>query len=108
MVEKKGASREELVQYLEQLSGRSIRTREDIKAYVDEMSARRAADQPSVRWWQKAKTITLVALAAFAFIQYYMLDVMVQIMALRENTFFVPVSLPAPLQKSSLESAAPA
>ena len=97
------ASREELVQYLEQVSGRRLRTRDDIKAYVEEMSSRKAADQPSVLWWQKAKTVTLIGLTVFAFIQYYMMDVMVQIMSLRETTFFVPVSAPAPVVKSMVE-----
>jgi uncharacterized protein (DUF2236 family) len=80
------ASREELIRYLEQVCGRRIRTRDDIKAYVEEMAARKATDQPSVRFWQKVKTITLIALAAFAFVQYYAIDVMNQILALRENT----------------------
>ncbi|HYR35919.1 MAG TPA: hypothetical protein VEQ87_16630 [Burkholderiales bacterium] len=97
------ASREELIRYLEQASGRSLRTREDVKAYVEEMAARKAADQPAVRWWQRVKTITLIALAAFAFVQYYAMDVMTQIMALRENTFFVPVSAPA-MTRSALQS----
>ena len=78
-------SREELVIYLEQISGRRIRTREDIK---------------SVRRWQKVKDLTLVALAAFAFVQYYALDVMAQIMALRENTYFVPTDAPMTKSKS--------
>jgi len=96
------ASREELIQYLEQASGRSIRTRDDIKAYVEEMAARKAADEPSVIWWRRAKTATLIGLTVFAFVQYYMIDVMVQIMALRETTFFVPVSMP--MVKSMLET----
>ena len=87
-------SREELIQYLEQVSGRRIRTREDIKGYLDEVAARKAVDDPSVRRWQQAKTITLIGLATFAFIQYYMMDVMVQIFSLRETTVFVPVSVP--------------
>lgn len=96
------ASREELIRYLEQVSGRRIRTRDDIKAYVEEMAARKATDQPGVRFWQRLKTITLIALAAFAFVQYYAIDVMNQILALRENTFFVPVS--TPMVKSDLGS----
>ena len=91
-------SRQELIEYLEQVSGRRIRTREDIKAYLDEVAARKAADEPSVRRWQQAKTITLIGLATFAFVQYYMMDVMVQILSLRETTVFVPVS--APMVKS--------
>ena len=91
-------SREELIEHLEQASGRRIRTREDIKAYLDEVAARKAADDPSVRRWQQAKTITLIGLATVAFVQYYMMDVMVQILSLRETTVFIPVS--APTEKS--------
>ena len=91
-------SREELIQYLEQVSGRRIRTREDIKTFLDEVAARKAVDAPSVRRWQQAKTITLIGLATFAFVQYYMMDVMVQILSLRETTVFIPVS--APTEKS--------
>jgi hypothetical protein len=105
MKKKEPESREELIKYLEQVSGRSIRTRDDIKAYVDEMAARKAEDQPSVRWWRRAKTVMLIGLTAFAFIQYYMMDVAVQMMSLRENTFFVPVSLPAAAVRSALQTA---
>ena len=104
MGDKLPASREELIQYLEKVSGRSIRTRDDIKAYVEEMAARKAEDQPSVRWWQRAKTIMLVGMMAFAFVQYYMMDVAVQMMSLRENTFFVPVSAPPGMVKSALQT----
>jgi hypothetical protein len=90
----KPATREELIQYLEEKSGRSIRTREDIKAYIDEVGARKAADDPSVRRWQTAKTAVLIGLSVFAFIQYYYMDVMVQILSLRETTVFVPVRAP--------------
>ena len=102
--QQQSASRDELIRHLEQASGRSLRTREDIKAYVEEMAVRKAADQPSVRWWQKVKTVTLIALASFAFVQYYAMDVMTQIMALRENTYFVPVSAPATV-RSALQTA---
>ena len=95
MSEKALESREQLIQYLEQVSGRSIRTREDIKAYVEEMSARKAADDPSVRWWQKAKTVMLAVLTVSSLMQYYLMDVLVQVVSLRETTFFVPVSTPA-------------
>ena len=92
-------TREELVQHLEQLTGRTLRTREDIQAYVREVAARKATDDPSVRRWIKAKHFTLVALLAFGIIQYYILDVMLEIASMRTMTFFVPVS--APVQKSA-------
>jgi hypothetical protein len=96
--EKSPETREELVQHLEQLTGRTLRTREDIQAYVREVAARKASDQPSVRRWVKTKRITLAAMLAFGFIQYYMLDVMLEIVSLRSTTFFVPASAPAVLK----------
>lgn len=85
-------TREELVQHLEKLTGRTLKTREDITAYVREVSARTAAEQPSVRRWLKAKKVTLVALFAFSVVQYYILDVLLEIASMRTTTFFVPAS----------------
>ena len=87
-------TREELVQHLERLTGRTLRTRADIEAYVQEAAARKAADQPSVRRWLKVKKATLIALLAFGVIQYYVLDVMLEIASLPANTYFVPVRTP--------------
>jgi hypothetical protein len=74
------------------LTGRTLRTREDIAAYVREVKARTAVDEPSVQRWLKAKKITLAALLAFGVIQYYILDVMLEIASMRSTTFFVPAS----------------
>jgi len=87
-------TREELVQHLEKLTGRTLRTREDIQAYVREVSARKATDQPSVRRWLNAKKITLIALLALSVLQYYILDVLLQIASMRAPTYFVPASTP--------------
>ena len=87
-------TREELVQHLEQLTGRTLRTRADIQAYVQAAAVRKAADQPSVRRWLRIKKGTLFALLAFGVIQYYVLDVMLQIASLPTNTYFVPVKTP--------------
>ena len=97
-------TREELVQHLEQLTGRTLRTRADIQAYVQEAAARKASDQPSVRRWLRAKKATLLALLSFGVIQYYVLDVMLEITSMRGNTYFVPVKT-SPLVKSALSTA---
>ena len=94
MGERQPETREELIQYLEKLTGRTLRTREDIQAYVREVSARKAAHDPSVRRWLKLKRVTLVALLAFGVIQYYILDVLLEIVSMRTTTFFVPASAP--------------
>ena len=102
MTEALPESREELVQHLEKLTGRSLRTREDIQAYVREVAARKAVHKPSVRRWLKLKKVTLAALLAFGIMQYYILDVMLEIVSMRSTTFFVPAR--APVLKSSLEA----
>jgi hypothetical protein len=90
--EKDPETREELVQHLEKLTGRTLNTREDIQAYVREMSARKPREEPSVRRWLKVKRLTLLVLLAFGVIQYYILDVLLEIASMRTNTFFVPAS----------------
>lgn len=97
-------SREQLVQHLERLTGRTLKTREDIQAYVREVGERKATEQPSVRRWLKAKKVTLGALLAFGVVQYYALDVMLEIVSLRSTTFFIPAS--AQVIKSMLASQA--
>ena len=90
MSEGQPETREELVQHLEKLTGRTLRTRADIQAYVREVSERKATDLPSVRRWLNAKRITLVALLSFGVVQYYILDVLLEIASMRTTTFFVP------------------
>jgi hypothetical protein len=85
-------TREELVQHLEKLTGRSLRTREDIQAYVREVAARKASDQPAVRRWLQVKKVTLIILLGFGVMQYYILDVMLEIVSMRATTFFIPAS----------------
>lgn len=101
--EREHASHEELVRFLEEQSGRSIRSREDVRAYLAELVERKAGSGPLARFWLKAKQATLFGLLAFAFVQYYLFDVFVQILTVRENIYFVPViekaSKPKPLER---------
>jgi hypothetical protein len=103
VVEKLPESREELIEHLERLTGRTLRTREDIQAYVREVSARRPQDEPSVRRWLNAKRITLAVLLAFGVIQYYILDVLLEIASMQTTTYFVPAR--APMVKSAIAPA---
>jgi hypothetical protein len=93
-------SREELIQHLEKLTGRALKTREDVQAYVRESAQRK----PSMARWLKAKKLTLVVLLAFSVIQYYILDVMLEIASMRTTTYFVPAS--NRLLKSALDTLA--
>lgn len=94
VIERTPQTREELLEYLESLTGRTLRTRADIQSYVREVSARKAADEPSVRRWLKVKKLTLLALLVFSVMQYYILDVLLEITSMRSTTFFIPASLP--------------
>ena len=88
MREKPPESREELIEHLERLSGRTLNTREDVQAYFRESAERK----PSMARWLKAKKLTLIVLLAFSVMQYYILDVMLEIASMRTTTFFVPAS----------------
>jgi hypothetical protein len=96
--EREPESREELIQHLEKLTGRSLKTREDIQAYVREMATRKASAEPSVRRWLTVKKATLIALLAFGVIQYYMLDVLLEIVSIPSTTYFVPARSPVMLK----------
>jgi hypothetical protein len=96
--EKGPETRDELIQHLEKLTGRTLKTREDVQAYFRETAERR----PSMTRWLKAKKLTLVVLLAFSAIQYYVLDVMLEIASMRSTTFFVPAS--ARLIKSAIDT----
>ena len=98
MGEKEPETREELIQHLEKLTGRTLKTRDDVQAYFRESAQRK----PSMARWLKAKKLTLFVLLAFSVIQYYILDVMLEIASMRTTTYFVPAS--APLIKSALDT----
>ena len=100
MGQQRPQTREELLQHLERLTGRALRTRADIEAYMREVGARKSSEQPDLRRWLKVKRITLLALLAFGVMQYYILDVLLEIVSLPATTFFVPAA--APMLKSML------
>lgn len=83
------AAREDLVRHLEELTGRQIRTREDVEVVLKEAAARDPASEASARRWNVAKSITLFVLLGLAGVQYYLLDVFVQIASLPRLTVFV-------------------
>jgi hypothetical protein len=100
MAEPVADSREALVQYLEQLSGRSIRSRAELEAYLNELKSRTAAGRPA-RAWAAAKHAALAAGLLIAVLQYYLMDIYVQIESMQRVQFLNP---DAPvLQKSALE-----
>lgn len=73
--------------HLEQLAGRNIRTREDITEYVNELSDK-ARDRQTRS--QQLKNALLGGLLVIAVLQYYFIDVQLQILAQPALTVFAP------------------
>ena len=85
-------SREALLHHLEALTGRSFHSHDDVRRYVVEMGAQKAAKQKrSASGWRAVKTTTLLIFLILSFVQYYLADSLLQTVSLREMTFFVPV-----------------
>jgi hypothetical protein len=89
-------TREELLRYLEQVSGHSLRTRRDVDQFLDfldEVHPRhdRAPVSPG---WLSAKRVVLVALMAFAVFQYFAVDVVTEVMMIDRVKFLTPPPLP--------------
>jgi hypothetical protein len=84
---------DELVAHLEQLSGRRIKSRQDISDYVRELSVKAAARRSKSR---HLKSFLLVALLIASAGQYYFIDVQLEILAQPTLTVFVPVKGDSP------------
>ena len=84
-------SREDLFGYLEQLVGRELKSRADVRDYLVELSARGCADEQIRRRRQVTKDTVLLLALLTAYIQYHFLDVSLQIARLPSTLVFVPV-----------------
>jgi hypothetical protein len=82
-------SDEALRVHLEHMAERKIRTRQDINDYVEDL-ARKAGDRRSRA--NQLKTAGLGILFAIALLQYYFIDVQLQILSQPAVTVFVPSS----------------
>jgi len=72
-------SPEELLRYLAELAGRPLRSREDIHRYFTELHAERLAAIRALerrRLWRES---LLIALLATAYLQFYFLDIHLEI-----------------------------
>ncbi|SRR6266540_786790 len=93
MAEAGPESREELLKHLEDLTGRTFRTREDVRNFVVTTLAQEKEKQTRLaRVWRAIKHTTLLLLAVLAFVQYYLMDTLLQMTSLRGLTVFVPVT----------------
>lgn len=86
------AGREELLRLLEEASGRPLRSRAAVREYLDELEQRRAQESVVAQRWRAAKILTLGLLGALALLQYYFLDIMVQMVSVPQLTIFVRVA----------------
>lgn len=92
-------SDDELISRLEQLSGRSFRNAEDVRAYVLELAQRRAEGASStIKTWKMTKQAMWLLLLTCAYLQYHIMDVMVEVSSLQAITFIAqPIKSPPAL-----------
>jgi hypothetical protein len=85
-------TRAEILKALEERTGRSLRTRDDVRHYVQQLSAENGSRHARlVGAWRSVKHTTLIALLVLALAQYYAIDVLSEIASLSSLIVFVPV-----------------
>ena len=67
-----------------------VRTRSELQIYIEQLKGKKAEDLPSVKGWVVAKRWMLVALLAFAVLQYYFLHVFVELMSMSGTLLVTP------------------
>ena len=80
-------SREDLLDHLEKVAGRKIKTPQDIRDYVNELT-RKAQSRSRIQ--QRFKNIVLAVLLLVSLLQYYFIDVRLQILSQPSLTVFIP------------------
>ena len=88
-----GDTSDQLLSYLEQRSGRHLRSRRAIDAYVDATAADGAGASPGNRSLRLTAGMSVLALM---FLFYYFMDVGLQISTIRSNVL-APTAVVAPL-----------
>ena len=95
-------SREELLQYLDQLAGHSIRTRAELEAYLNDLKSREPVQaKPLDRRWALAKQAVLGVGLLIAVLQYYLIEIYVEILSMQRVQFINPAD--SALRRSALE-----
>jgi hypothetical protein len=90
--EPRADSHEELHAHLESLAGRKLRTREDVSEYVKALSRR--GEKGAGPRGGRSKNLFLGVLLIVAILQYYFIDVQLQILKQPSLMVFVPVKPP--------------
>jgi len=92
-------TREELLNYLERVSGHSMRTRQDMDRFLefmDEVHPVRANKRFAAGSWSVAKHIVLLLLAGFSIFQYLAVDTTTEILSFEKIKFLIPPPAPRP------------
>jgi hypothetical protein len=92
MSEQVPESSEMLLQYLEQASGRKLRTRDDVRQFLDEVSSKDPQTSRATTLWRTLKQGMWLALMVIAYLQFYLLDVMNQINSIPEIRVNLPMT----------------
>jgi hypothetical protein len=90
-------TREELLRYLEQVTDRTLRTREDMDrflAFFAEVHPEKEHREALAEAWMTAKRLVLVALAAFALFQYFAVEAVTEVLSTDKVKFLTPPPLP--------------
>lgn len=83
--------RENLLRLLAELSGRSLRTRADVTAFLAQEMNKSGTSSVGHRWQVVKKAVLTVGLA-LSFLQYYFLDIYAQIAALPQVVVLASVT----------------
>ena len=59
-----------------------VRSRSELQLYIEQLKVTKGKDLPSVKRWQKAKRVILLLLLAFAILQYYFMDVFIEMISI--------------------------
>ena len=85
----------DLMGHLKDTVGRELRTREDVRRYLKEISEKRPERSPVTELWHIARQSMWLLLLVSAYLQYYFLDILVEIDSLPS----IQVTVPVPMQE---------
>ena len=91
-------SPERLLQFLEEVAGERLESREDILRYFNKLSARETQAREALRKRQLIRQTILVVLLGLAVGQYYYWQVQLEIAASQKNYYFVPPDPAGPVR----------
>lgn len=91
-------SPERLLQFLEEVAGQRIESREDILRYFNKLSARETQAREARRKRQLIRQTILVVLLGLSVGQYYYWQVQLEIAASQKNYYFVPPDPTGPVR----------